>query len=316
MSIRKDFISSVSPVSAAIPLDLLCSLTGQDFIIPFYHVVSDEDCPHIKHLYRYKTVKEFEADIDYLAKHYQPIGVEALPDVIAGKYKGKRIMLLTFDDGLRQIYDTVAPLLLKKGVPAVFFLNTDFIDNNGLMFRYKASLLASMDSARSSLLKARSEAEVSEETRGQIITAFGDFLRDYQPYMTTEQIKTLISQGFAIGAHSCSHPYYEDLTLEKQLAETLDCIDILKRDFSITQKLFAFPFTDHGVTKAFFETIFADGKVDFSFGGAGIKKDIHPRQLQRIPMEGWNASAEQILKSEYLYYLLRAPLGKNSITRN
>ena len=315
MSIRKDFISYISPVSATMPLDLLCSLTGQDFVIPFYHIVSNDDCPHIKHLYRYKTVKEFEADIDYLTKHYQPIGVEALPDVIAGKYKGKRIMLLTFDDGLRQIYDTVAPLLLKKGVPAVFFLNTDFIDNNGLMFRYKASLLASVDSARSSLLKARSEAEVSEETRGQIITAFDDFLRDYQPYMTTEQIKTLISQGFAIGAHSCSHPYYEGLTLEKQLAETLDCIDILKRDFSITQKLFAFPFTDHGVTKAFFETIFADGKVDFSFGGAGIKKDTHPRQLQRIPMEGWNASAEQILKSEYLYYLLRAPLGKNTIAR-
>ena len=95
----------------------------------------------------------------------------------------------------------------------------------------------------------------------------------------------------------------------------MDCLNILKRDFGITQKLFAFPFTDHGVTKAFFENIFSDGKVDFSFGGAGIKKDIHPRQLQRIPMEGWNASAEQILKSEYLYYLLRAPLGKNATVR-
>ena len=315
MSIRKDFISYTSPASAILPLDTLCRLTGENFIIPFYHIVSDEPCPHISNLYRYKGIKEFERDLDYLTRHYQPIGADDLGDVTAGKYKGKKIMLLTFDDGLRQMYDTVAPILLKKGIPAVFFVNTDFIDNRGLMFRYKASLFASINKGHLSILNARNETQVSEEVKGKITTEFDDFLRDYRPYMTIDQIKSLISQGFTIGAHSCSHPYYADLTIDKQLAETLDCLNILKRDFGITQKLFAFPFTDHGVTKAFFENIFSDGKVDFSFGGAGIKKDIHPRQLQRIPMEGWNASAEQILKSEYLYYLLRAPLGKNAIVR-
>ena len=144
---------------------------------------------------------------------------------------------------------------------------------------------------------------------------FNAFLRDYKPYMTSGQIKSLISQGFAIGAHSCSHRYYSDLTLEQQLAETYDCLDILKKEFGIKEKLFAFPFTDDGVSKKFFDAIFENNKVDFSFGGAGIKNDIHPRQMQRIPMEGWDANAEQVLKSEYLYYMLRAPLLKNMIKR-
>ena len=145
---------------------------------------------------------------------------------------------------------------------------------------------------------------------------FEAFLKEYRPYMSSEQIRSLIGQGFSIGAHSCSHPYYADLSLAEQLSQTLDCIDLLKKDFVVKQKLFAFPFTDDGVSKDFFEAIFENGKVDFSFGGAGIKKDIHPRQFQRVPMEGWNASAEQILKSEYLYYLLRASLGKNTIVRS
>jgi peptidoglycan/xylan/chitin deacetylase (PgdA/CDA1 family) len=316
MSIRKDFIGFTSSFSGALPLDILCTLTGQNFVIPFYHIVSDEECPHIKNLYRHKGVKEFEQDLDYMTRHYMPIGADDLEAVLAGKYNGKKIMLLTFDDGLRQMYDVVAPILLKKGIPAIFFLNTDFIDNKDLMFRYKASLAIEQDHDRYySAYQSRTEKELIEDTHNELAAKYNSFLVDYKPYMSSEQIRSLIGQGFGIGAHSYSHPYYADLSLADQLSQTLDCIDILKTDFGIKQKLFAFPFTDDGVSKEFFDTIFNNGKVEFSFGGAGIKRDIHPRQFQRVPMEGWNASAEQILKSEYLYYLLRAPLGKNTIVR-
>lgn len=315
MPIRKKFISYTSPLSAILPIDLLCRCTGHNFIIPFYHIVSDEKCPHVENLYRFKNTKEFEQDLDYLAKNYQPIGADDLEGILAGKYKGRKIMLLTFDDGLRQMYDIVAPILLKKGIPAVFFLNTDFIDNKALMFRYKDSLIKSWGHDTIQTLKARSEKELTETIDQPLARRLDDFLKEYKPYMSTDQIRSLISQGFTVGAHSCSHPYYEDLSIDTQLSETLDSLDILKRDFDIKQKLFAFPFTDHGVPKIFFDKIFDSGKVDFSFGGAGIKNDVHPRQFQRIPMEGWNASAEQVLKAEYLYFLLRAPFFKNTIKR-
>ncbi len=315
MSIRKDFIGLTSFFSGLLPLDTLCALAGQNFVIPFYHVVSDEDCPHIKNLYRFKTIKEFEADIDYLTKHYQPIGADDLNDVLSGKYAGKKIMLLTFDDGLRQMYDVVAPILLRKGIPAVFFINTDFVDNKALMFRYKASLLREMKKDSLNTFTARNDQELQKDLNQSVNAEFDTFLKNYKPYMSSDQIRSLIGQGFSIGAHSCSHPYYEDLNVDKQLSETLDCLDILQVEFGIRQRLFAFPFTDHGVSSEFFQKLFEGSKVDFSFGGAGVKKDIHSRQFQRVPMEGWNASAEQILKSEYLYYLLRVPFGKNTIKR-
>ena len=316
MSIRKNFIGFASAYSHRLSLDFLARITGQQFIIPFYHIVSDEDCLHVKHLYSYKGVKAFERDIDYLAKEYEPIAATDLPAVLAGKYKGKKIMLLTFDDGLREMSEIVAPILLRKGIPAIFFLNTDYIDNRGLMFRYKVSLLIDTylkkGIDKTPLLNIRSIAELEKE---KSLVDFNAYLRSHRPYMTSLQIISLITQGFAVGSHSKSHPYYEDIGIEKQLSETLDSLAILKRDFGIEQKLFAFPFTDYGVSKEFFEQIFAGGQVDFSFGGAGIKRDIHARQLQRVPMEGWQADAEQILKSEYLYYLMRMPLFKNTISR-
>ncbi len=314
MSIRKTFISVTSPYTSVLPLSTLISLTGQDLIIPFYHIVSDGDCPHIT--YKYKNVKQFEDDLDYLVRHYQPIGATDLPDVLSGKYKGKKIMLLTFDDGLREMYDIAAPILVRKGIPAIFFLNNDFIDNKALMFRYKIGLiLRNYPKDYIDIYDADSDAAVIEETNGELEEEFKNFLRIHKPYMTSDQVRSLMHQGFAIGAHSLNHPYYHTLSPEEQLAQTLDSMDGLQRDFGLTQRLFAFPFTDHGVSKKFFDSIFAEGKIDFSFGGAGIKNDIHPRQLQRIPMEGWAAGAEQTLKSEYLYYLLRMPLMKNTIKR-
>lgn len=316
MSARKSFISYTSPFTSVLPLDILTALTGHHFIIPFYHIVSDQDCPHIRHLYSFKGVKAFEKDLDYLASAYKPIGAADLEDVLAGKYKGKKIMLLTFDDGLRQMYDVVAPILLRKGVPAVFFLNNDFIDNKGLMFRYKTSLMKEAGMNTGKLFTAENEQKfdfLADEIN--VGSLFDDFLRGYKPYMTESQIKSLVSQGFAIGGHSLRHPFYRSTPFEEQLHNTYFSIEDLQKRFGVKEKLFAFPFTDDGVTHEFFDKVFEEGRVDFTFGGAGIKNDVHPRQYQRIPMEGWAAGAEQTLKSEYLYYLLRMPLMKNTIKR-
>lgn len=320
MLIRRKFIGVVSPWSSLLPLGALRAVTGQRFILPFYHLISNDDCKHVKHLYRYKNPAEFEADLDYLALNYEPIGAGDLGNVLNGKYRNKKIMLLSFDDGLRQMYDVVAPILLRKGIPAIFFVNTAFVDNRKLMFRYKISLIIEqygLNKANSSFLfAARNDNELNNKLNGKYQVDFTAFLQQEQPYMTTPQIKWLMEKGFSIGSHSVNHPYFEDITLEEQLKQVTDSLKKLEEDFGIQQKLFAFPFTDHGVSRRFFETIFSDKKVDFSFGSAGIKGDVNARHFQRMGMEELGATAEQILTAEYLYYLALMPLFKNAIKRN
>ena len=58
-----------------------------------------------------------------------------------GQGSRRKQMVLSFDDGLVECHQVIAPLLMTKGVPATFFLNNHFIDNRDLFFRYKASLI-------------------------------------------------------------------------------------------------------------------------------------------------------------------------------
>ena len=133
---------TLSDVAQLLPFSLLSKAATGKVLAPFYHAVSDIPMPHIRHLYRVKTVAEFERDLDFLLKHYTPIDFHELPNLLQHKPRsGKPPMLLSFDDGLREFYDPIAPILLRKGIPAICFLNSGFLDNKDLFFRYKASLL-------------------------------------------------------------------------------------------------------------------------------------------------------------------------------
>ena len=110
-----------------LPVGLLARCSGNGVLIPYYHMISGRELLHIKNLYPYKNEKEFTADLDFLLRHFRPV---TLWDVIASTRGGgplpSRSFLLTFDDGFREMADVVAPILLRKGVPAVFFVGQCF----------------------------------------------------------------------------------------------------------------------------------------------------------------------------------------------
>ena len=118
----------------------LIRLTGQTTLFPFYHTVSGQALPHVIHLYPLRTEQEFEADMDEMLRYFEPLSFSDYLERTV-KPKGKPHMVLSFDDGLSECHAFIAPLLKKKGIPAAFFLNNHFIDNRGLFYRYKASIL-------------------------------------------------------------------------------------------------------------------------------------------------------------------------------
>ncbi len=124
------------------PVELLTKITGKNTIFPFYHIVSNDKVPHVEHLYPIRTTQKFEQDLDFFLNHYTPIEIDDIIDsTLHGKPLKKNSFLLSFDDGLSEVYDIIAPILLRKGIPAIFFINSGFIDNKDLFFRYKASIL-------------------------------------------------------------------------------------------------------------------------------------------------------------------------------
>lgn len=248
-----------------------------------------------------------------MVQHFKPITLIELLELKKNGFKTKEPCFhLTFDDGLSEIYDTVAPILIKRKIPATFFINTDFIDNKNLFYRFKASILAERFAADGLLDISYHEKEEIENFAKTLNVDFNEYLEQEKPYLTSPQIKKLITQGFTIGAHSQNHPLYNLLDEKEQIFQTLNSVNYLKQEFCLDYSVFSFPFTDDGVSKSFFKAI--ESQVNLTFGSAGIKRDSIKFNLQRIPMEK-NELAEQLIKTQYFYCFLKKLFGKNTIVR-
>ncbi|MBB6369092.1 polysaccharide deacetylase family protein [Chryseobacterium shigense] len=308
-----------------------------EYCLPVYHCVSDEKLPHIRHIIQYKNTRQFEEDLDYLSKHFQFVSWAEFKDFVNGHFKPeKKIALLTFDDGFREFYDTVLPVLERKGIYACNFINPAFIDNRELMFRCKASLIIdaaekaktvdpeiysilslenpSKENLKQKVLKiGYHEKDLLDSITEKLEIDCNAYLREYKPYLTTDQLKTLTQKGYGISSHSWDHPKYGELTLQEQMESTNRTFNYLKENGFIYES-FAFPFTDFGVKKDFFDELFKNKEMFCSFGSAGAKWDSVERNFHRIPME-MGESGEQILKKETAYFRLKKIINKNKIVR-
>ena len=327
-----------------LPLNALIRITGRNTLFPFYHLISNEEVPHVKYLYKVRTTRDFVNDLDFLLKHFNPVSITDFLDAINRNTPfPSNSFVLTFDDGLREFYDVVAPVLISKGIPATCFLNSAFIDNKDLFYRYKAGLL--IDSLQKGtrpdkgehylehwfvenglvwtpdfhgLLKINyARRQLLDDLALELHVSFDDFLKMQRPYLDSSQITSLLQKGFTFGAHSIDHPEYRFISEEEQLRQTTESLDFIRQKFGIREKLFCFPFTDYGVSRAFFNRVFDSVTpiADLTFGGAGLKLDSISRNIQRIPFEGTALNAKQILGTEYLYFMIKSIFGKNLIRR-
>ncbi|MGQ9720643.1 MAG: polysaccharide deacetylase family protein [Candidatus Jordarchaeum sp.] len=308
-------------LSRIIPYFIIKKIFKFHLILPFYHIVSDVDIPHVKYLYKIKNIIEFKNDIDFLLKHYVPISINDLYDSIYNsKSLPSRAFHLTFDDGFKEIHEIIAPILLEKGIPATFFLNTDFIDNKNLFYRCKASILlekinnfnyskdledeikeyliennAFFEDIRKSISRINYNNKILLDKIALILDInLDNYLKKQKPYLTSEQIKELLKNGFSIGAHSIDHPMYANIPFQEQIRQTETSINILKQKFKLTYNLFAFPFNDRGIEKKFFNEI--KGLVDISFGTGEFSDPDCYTHFTRIPMEIPILSTHNIIK--------------------
>ncbi|GAL83844.1 regulatory protein [Sporocytophaga myxococcoides] len=337
MNIKDSLLTPILNACASVlPFAALQKITGQKVIFPTYHLVSDQNVPHVDNLYKIRNEKLFLDDLEFMLRHFNPITIDELLKWRNGQLRLDRpSFFLSFDDGLREVKDVIAPILLKKGIPAAFFINPAFTDNREMMYRNKASLLIDLfkkkkinfkrtfDTTRiekeNFIQKVKSikykERDILDKLALASEFSFSDYLKEKRPYLESEEVMELKKLGFHIGAHSLDHPLYEQISLEQQELQTLESIDfVINNDFS-RLRTFAFPFTDYGVSAALFNKMYKEMRLDCSFGVAGIKHENYIFHFQRIPMEKSLDSARQIFAAEYIYYILKSPLGKNHIKR-
>lgn len=317
-------------------LKSLINLTGQKLLLPFYHTVSDKDLPHIKHLYSIRSAEEFEKDIQFYLQYFNPITIPELIDIASKKLKlRKPSFLISFDDGLSEVFSVAYPILEKYGITAAVFLNSAFVDNKDIFYRYKASILIDCFSDKfQKVLNQYFKDELNIEKFKTIVLSikykdcfkldeiaeiiqinFNDYLKTQKPYLTSQEITELKQRNFYVGAHSVNHPDFHEISFEEKLKQVINSIDFVQQTFNTDYRIFSFPFFDHRIEKGFYEKL-QELNIDLSFGVSGFKKDSVANNLHRIPMEKKTTGAQRIIRERYFNYMLKSIAGKNVLKRN
>jgi len=290
-------------IAEAVPLSIYMTFIKRDILGLYYHIITDEELPHIRNLYKYKSPNEFENDLLYLVKNFNIISYEELEAwANEGKKLKSKSIIITFDDGLSECFSIARPLLLKYNIPCVFFVTTDYIDNREMASDLKVSIFIdflkgiSTGKAKYFLdeINKISGKEINNlhefstwakslATTGQsLIDKLGsvleinteDYLKTNKPYMTTEEIINLSTEGFTIGAHSIRHQdfrFLSDYEIEKNIVDSCKTIGNLTGRSPIP---FAFPYTMDGISREFLRNIRNhNSSIGLFFGGSGISLD-------------------------------------------
>ncbi|MDI1254635.1 MAG: polysaccharide deacetylase family protein [Flavobacterium sp.] len=330
MGIAKDILYKTSSKI------FLSSLSNQT-IFPYYHLVGDNQIAHIENLYQFKNSQQFINDINILTVNYKPINPK---DLLENKVL-KNNFLLSFDDGLQEVYTIIYPILKKNNLKAIFFINPNFVDNNEGLYKHYISVIISHLSRnnfeKNTLDKIgeifsfsyNSIAEFKQKfinitfsEREKVHHVFNlldinikEYLKEHSPYITKEQIQEMINDGFYFGGHTMTHPPLNQLTHQEQKSEIISSINWLKENFNINYSFFAFPFSDKKISKKLLHELFEYDKNIKLFGNSGLKKDIDARIIQRFSLENPKKKIEKQIVAENLYKYFNKIIGKYHIKR-
>jgi peptidoglycan/xylan/chitin deacetylase (PgdA/CDA1 family) len=206
-----------------------------------FHDVSDTESSFTQGLGGTITRKNFEAALKFIIRYYTPV---SLQDVIAnsdGHALPLRPVLVTFDDAYASVSEFAAPLCSKFGVPAVFFVNGECLDNRRLALDNLICYVANtcgMDviNAAAHLASGTKDIELGSMTevfarflpsipwsaravfRGALLQLAGindrELAEKARLYLSSQQLRDLAMFNFEIGNHTYSHANCRSLLAE------------------------------------------------------------------------------------------------------
>lgn len=309
-------------------------------LLPLYHIVNEKTVPHIRYLYRYYKPEQFEQQLDFFLKYWKPVDYLQLKEYYQeGSLFHRRVFHLSFDDGLKECIDIIAPILKRKGVPATFFIHSATLhDPHFLFYRYKLSLLiwyirknrmrqSALDFlAKNYEIKIRSvrslvrylhhkEVFIIDHLMEHVGFDIQHYLSKNPIYMNKEDIKKLIAEGHQIGGHSLHHIHFRHLSFQEQWDEFEKDILCIQETMQLREIPFAFPFGDDHIGGTFFEEARKQYPHTIFFGCRNFSHDTAPNILHRVPMENFPYGAKKTINNLLLIHMIKRWVGHERVMR-
>lgn len=211
-----------------------------------FHHISATQSPFTGGIRVSISPRQFEAALSFLTACYVPVRLEDVLTNGGGHGLPSRAVLVTFDDAYASVVEWAAPMCRRFGVPAVFFVNAAFLDNQRLapdnLICYVANVLG-MDRVNMAARAVPGRGQIELHSLREV---FGDFLPGIAPaergvfldalrevagisesrmaadanlYLSSRQLRELSSFDFEIGNHTYTHTHCRMLAEQDLFAE-------------------------------------------------------------------------------------------------
>lgn len=226
---------------------------GEKGIVVAFHRVSDEHRDSLT-----CSVKDFDAFCRFFRRHFTVI---PLGEMVTRLDRGQSLagtLAVTFDDGYRDNYEHAAPILRDLGLPAAFFVVSDFI--------------------------------------GSDTVPWWDRECDPPPrWMTWDEVRELRASGFEIGAHTRTHADLGAVSGSRAEWEIAGARRELETRLGAEADLFAYPYgRAENMTEANRELVRQAGFRCCASCHGGINlRGGDAFRLCRVPISSWFATPGQ-----------------------
>lgn len=238
-------------------------------------------------------------------------------------------ILLTFDDGTRDHYDVVYPILKKYNISGLFFLcsnifehrildvniihqiiaNSQFddlfsnfqkmlIENNITNDNYNMLINTEYDDKKMLYFKQMLQFILPDDIKNKILNKLANIYKvslnfdDY--YMNIKQIKEMKENGMEFGFHTSTHKRLEKLSYEEQFNEIISNMDLLiKENIIDDDAAFSYPFGSYNCDTL---NILMKNKIKYAFG-INMKQFTYKDNLLTMPRYDCNVLKE-VLENE------------------
>jgi peptidoglycan/xylan/chitin deacetylase (PgdA/CDA1 family) len=203
-------------------------------------------------------VRTFERHCRFFRRRFRVVPLRQIVRKLERGERLRRELAITFDDGYRDNYEWAAPVLQKLGLPATFFVVTDWM--------------------------------------GTDIVPWWDAERSVRhAWMDWKQVRALHGRGFDLGAHTATHADLGQVSGMEAAHEIDGARRALESRLGAPVDLFAYPYggPEH-LTEANRRRVRGAGfRCCCSAYGGTVASGDDPFRLRRVPISLWHRSPQQ-----------------------
>jgi peptidoglycan/xylan/chitin deacetylase (PgdA/CDA1 family) len=283
-----------------LPLLLRIAGTPRLSVLAYHRVLGERDAL----LPGEPSAAEFEHRMRWVKANFEVLRLGEAVRALREDRLPRRALCISFDDGYADNFAIAAPILLRLGLPATFFVATGFLDG-GCMFNdivieaVRGAGSAELDLAGLGLGR---HPLGSDEQRVRAIDRILARLKYFEPerrrrfaldiarragsraptdlMMTSEQVRALHAAGMEIGAHTVTHPILAEIPLDRARHEMDASRARLERITGAPVRLFAYPNGSprrdyHAEHAALARELGFDAAVSAAWGAARAGDDLY-----------------------------------------